>query len=389
MAKRDRNTLKQYFQAGKKPTEEQFADWIDSTLNQEDDKIAVRRDGDNKPVGGIAIGTSYAPDQNPPQDGLIVEGKVGIGNASPEKSLDVTGDVKISGGLTIGDSEVISASGEWKGASTSLWQGSSETLHTDGKVGIGVEQPEKQLEVGGDLRISGGLTIGDQEVINAAGEWKGASASGWQKTGQKVHTTAKVGIGVTSPSKPLDVEGDIKLTGSLYVKDTEVINSDGELVNAPAGGEGVPVGTIVAFAGETAPKGWFVCNGARKSKEQYKDLHDVLKDSWGPETNTQFRLPDLRGVFLRGWDNGRGFDPDAAQRILVSEVVGDVVGSYQGDEFKEHQHDVYPHAGYVGGTTDGASGADTFTRVHVGKTSKVGANESRPKNVYVNYIIKH
>lgn len=63
----------------------------------------------------------------------------------------------------------------------------------------------------------------------------------------------------------------------------------------------IPVGTIVAFWGTTAPAGWRICNG-------------------------QPGTPDLRGVFLRGLDNERNFDP------------GRGLATYQADEFKSHNH---------------------------------------------------
>lgn len=56
---------------------------------------------------------------------------------------------------------------------------------------------------------------------------------------------------------------------------------------------------------------------------------------------TQYRLPDGRGMFIRGWDHGRGQDPDAASRTKQydpTNVVGDVVGSVQDDALQEHYH---------------------------------------------------
>ena len=78
-----------------------------------------------------------------------------------------------------------------------------------------------------------------------------------------------------------------------------------------------PVGVIQAFAGTSAPGGYFICDGSAFDGAVYPQLAAVL----GSTT-----LPDLRGVFLRGLDNGRGLDPNR-ERL-----------SYQEDEFKSHAH---------------------------------------------------
>ncbi len=387
----DRIELKHLFSAGKKPTEEHFAKLIDTMINQEEDRISVGKDFDKQSVGGISIGTTYAPEHQPPRDGLIVEGWVGIGVPTPEVQLDVLGKVSISEGLSVGGRPVINAEGQWLGEG--LWSGTGNGVHTLANVGIGTDTPEVELDVNGRIKASGvmdakSLTIGGQEVINNAGEWTGPSTQLWQISGNGLHTPNNVGIGIENPEKPLEVQGDIKLTGSLIVGETEVVNPSGELVGASTTGGNVPIGTILAFVGEEAPDGWFVCDGKKKSKNQYSELYNLLGTSWGPETTTTFSIPDLRGMFLRGWNNGRPpqkkGDPD-----IDSRTTGDVIGSYQDDQYQRHAHNVYPHAGYVGGSTNGAGGGDTATRVHGSMTSSEGGGETRPKNVYVNFIIKY
>lgn len=63
-----------------------------------------------------------------------------------------------------------------------------------------------------------------------------------------------------------------------------------------------PPGSIVAFGGDVAPSGWLLCNGKLLLKTDYADLYNAIGTNWGSDTALDFRLPDLRGQFLRGVD---------------------------------------------------------------------------------------
>ncbi len=64
-------------------------------------------------------------------------------------------------------------------------------------------------------------------------------------------------------------------------------------------GSALPVGAPVPWPSETPPTGWLKCNGAAFSAEEYPELAKAYP------TN---KLPDLRGEFIRGWDDSRGID---------------------------------------------------------------------------------
>lgn len=69
------------------------------------------------------------------------------------------------------------------------------------------------------------------------------------------------------------------------------------------------VGQVAFFATPNAPTGWLKCNGAQVSRTAYADLFSVIGTTFGAgDGSTTFSLPDLRGEFLRGWDDGRGAD---------------------------------------------------------------------------------
>jgi phage-related tail fiber protein len=70
-----------------------------------------------------------------------------------------------------------------------------------------------------------------------------------------------------------------------------------------------PAGAVMDFAMSTAPAGWLKCNGAEINRVAYADLFAAIGTAWGAGNGTTtFRLPDLRGEFRRGWDDGRGID---------------------------------------------------------------------------------
>lgn len=87
-----------------------------------------------------------------------------------------------------------------------------------------------------------------------------------------------------------------------------------------------PVGEVCYFARTTAPTGWLKANGAAISRTAYADLFAVIGTTFGAgdRVNT-FNLPDLRGEFVRGWDDGRGVD---SGRVMGSRQKGTLVGGY-------------------------------------------------------------
>ena len=127
-------------------------------------------------------------------------------------------------------------------------------------------------------------------------------------------------------------------------------------------------------------QGWLPCNGDPYSALDYPELASVIGYFFG-----NLRVPDLRGRFLRGTDQGTHRDPDTASRRTENgSNAGDNVGSVQDDEFKRHTHEYtkFPH--HEG--PNWASGS--YWVPGQDQTGPAGGNETRPKNVYVNWIIK-
>ncbi|MBL7998573.1 MAG: tail fiber protein, partial [Candidatus Kapabacteria bacterium] len=99
----------------------------------------------------------------------------------------------------------------------------------------------------------------------------------------------------------------------------------------------VPVGTIIAYAGESVPTKWLACDGTaidRSGANGYAELFTAIGTNWGSPNATQFNLPDLRGMFLRGVNGTRSdtlSDPNAATRFVnrTGGLTGNRVGSIQ------------------------------------------------------------
>lgn len=81
--------------------------------------------------------------------------------------------------------------------------------------------------------------------------------------------------------------------------------------------DAVAPGTVAAYCATTAPTGWLKANGAAVSRTTYPALFAVCGTTFGPgDGSTTFNLPELRGNFVRGWDDGRGAD---SGRVFGSE----------------------------------------------------------------------
>lgn len=188
--------------------------------------------------------------------------------------------------------------------------------------------------------------------------------------------------------------------------------------SADASSDGTRPGMIVPFAGpaENIPEGWLLCDGSQLDRVEYEHLFSAIGTAWGSgDGASTFHLPDLRGLFLRAVDSGRNQDADRSNRLAMKAGgnTGDAVGSYQNDELERHRHNgrtdsagehshyFYGHIGSGEAMLD--AGRETGDRsiernryktstdgnhTHSFTTNYAGGSETRPKNAYVNYIIK-
>lgn len=163
---------------------------------------------------------------------------------------------------------------------------------------------------------------------------------------------------------------------------------------------GEATGTFKPWLQSSAPAGWLKCNGAAISRTLYAKLFGVIGTTYGVgDGSTTFNLPDFRGEFIRGLDDGRGID---ASRAL---------GTAQGESFASHAHtgSSDTHAGHSHGTpiyngtgsTSPIANYTTGNPGYSGTTSTAGAHshaltinnaggtETRPRNQAALFIIKY
>lgn len=160
----------------------------------------------------------------------------------------------------------------------------------------------------------------------------------------------------------------------------------------------VPIGTVISYVGkldtidQLASQGWLLCDGRSIPNAQYPELFNTIGTGFGGTGFPDFNLPDLRGMFLRGADLNAQQDPDIGDRTAqaVNGNTGkavDTVGSRQGDQFTVHQHTL-SQVNCFGGNSDWhISGGGSQQVIEAPPTDNAGGNETRPKNVYVYYLI--
>lgn len=134
--------------------------------------------------------------------------------------------------------------------------------------------------------------------------------------------------------------------------------------------EDAPVGIPQPWPLVTAPLGWLICNGATFDKAMYPYLASAYPSG---------KLPDLRGEFIRGWDNGRGVDPG---RSLLA---------WQDDMIKKHSHTLGTYKSVDAGIKMPVTAGAELSNSGVGGamyTGEAGSSETRPRNIAFNYIVR-
>lgn len=138
----------------------------------------------------------------------------------------------------------------------------------------------------------------------------------------------------------------------------------------------VPIGGGLWTYATTAPTGWVFFQGQTISRAGNPLLFAVLGTRFGVgDGSTTFTLPDERGQFFRGWDNGRGFDS------------GRALGDDQNDEIRAHSHGNVPLFTPFGDSDRGTT-TSAFSIDSIGVTGATGGGETRPRNISGRYMYR-
>ena len=190
-----------------------------------------------------------------------------------------------------------------------------------GNIGISVTLPRQTLDVLGTAIVSNKIGIGNTNPKKEL-----------DVTGIAL-VSNRVGIGSTEPEQRLDISGSVKIDEFIY----DSVNSpgaNGYYLSMDEEGirwtiiDNSPAGTVITYANTTAPTGYIKANGASLSTTTYATLFAAIGYTFGGSGGS-FNVPDLRGEFIRGWDDVRGVDS------------GRGFGTFQASANASHTHTGY------------------------------------------------
>ena len=150
-------------------------------------------------------------------------------------------------------------------------------------------------------------------------------------------------------------------------------------------GSALPVGVPVPWPSATPPTGWLKCNGAAFSAEEYPELAKAYPTD---------KLPDLRGEFIRGWDDGRGIDSGRNLLSAQNDAIQNIVGSFGRTQLFRDVLSSGPFSqhGQVLSTglkeTEIIEGYGAYNWTFDASRSVRTASETRPRNIAFNYIVR-
>ncbi|UJM33073.1 tail fiber protein [Bartonella henselae] len=205
------------------------------------------------------------------------------------------------------------------------------------------------------------------------------------------------------------LEGGELQTGGIYAivynSDASTKEHDGwYLLNPtplpPPKVETFPCGFIATFAMQELPSGWLLCDGATYQRKEYPQLFKAIGDKWGKDSDTTFKVPDFRGMFLRGFDDGRGLDRSRQFADMQKDCIKSHTRACTLEEAGEHTHS-FQYAGIGWSANDigrrnpsyhyqtlTATTQPAGMHTHKVTLSSTGETETRPVNITVVYAIK-
>tara|TARA_B100001287_G_scaffold101106_1_gene85060 strand:+ start:31074 stop:33101 length:2028 start_codon:yes stop_codon:yes gene_type:complete len=331
-----------------------------------------------------------------------VTNSVGINNPTPAESLDVTGNILASG--TIKTSLTTNSTSSTTGSITTPGGlGVAQDLHVGGTLTVNSQItaeniiPENngthnigtaslfydnlyanritttsiQPKAGSSLAITATLTgtATSAGKLNSATTFRldgDVTADSFTFDGQTGGTTKTLANSTISPAfitnKP-SIPAPIVGTDELLVTRGSTIYkaSQSDIVGSI---QTIPVGTVVPFAGTTAPSGWLLCDGSSQLRTTYSTLFTSIGTTYGADTSQTFNLPDLRG---RGVVGALGSPSSNNNRITAGTgtlggISGNATNTITAANLPDHEHDLKSDTNdqfYVTSTVGGLSGTNT------------------------------
>tara|TARA_R100000426_G_scaffold32202_1_gene26439 strand:- start:553 stop:1695 length:1143 start_codon:yes stop_codon:yes gene_type:complete len=223
-------------------------------------------------------------------------------------------------------------------------------------------------------------------------------------------------VAIKSPSS---LSGDLTLTLPGTVTNGAFLQTDASGNLSFAIVAGVPTGSVFCMAVATIPTGYLECDGSAVSRTTYSALFAIIGTAYGTgDGSSTFNLPDLRGEFIRGFDNGKGTDNG---RAIASAQTGDNQShshSYTNTSITvsgaDHDHGIkrlalnsntnsghsttlgsgqsyyqgFSNSSLAGGNQIVSDSGGLSMTGTVGITISNQGSESRPRNIAMMYVIK-
>lgn len=311
-----------------------------------------------------------------PQDGivevrgsLVVDGSI-LSNGQPILQYDKLGKLRVVASTTINVSTpkvIVVNPTDGYSISTGLLKGSVFSNYAEKVIGVAVNSIA--LNTVGEVVGRG---------IIAANGFDATSAS----VGDNVYVDSSGNLTLTVTQLLIGNVASATNPGIVYI--------DVNAVNTPylVGQSSIPVGSVYAFLGATAPTGYLLCDGLSYLVANYPDLHGVIGYNYGG-SGLNFNVPDYRGMFLRGTGTHGSLAMAGGGNFSGPALHGN-----QLDLSLTHTHSLRGAAGLFGGSNnvnpfDDTSASPTrITPTYAPDQSRAAGNETRPVNYGVNYIIK-
>jgi microcystin-dependent protein len=263
----------------------------------------------------------------------------------------------------------------------------------------------KVLNAGGTIIAGGTVILGSGDATNTvtAPTIRGAARTGTNAAGANLTIDAANGTGTGGSGNIIFRTAPVGTTGSVANTMATVmeIKKDG---NVDVGGRTInnfmPAGSVISYAGSSAPTGWLLCFGQLVSRSTYADLFAAIGTTYGVgDGSTTFALPDLRGRAVAGKDDMGG---SAANRLTGTS--GGVNGANLGEAGGTQQHTLviaempsHTHQFTYNIRTRGSGSADIVEDIQTSGGSRLvttqssgggGAHNNVQPTFILNYIIK-
>lgn len=158
----------------------------------------------------------------------------------------------------------------------------------------------------------------------------------------------------------------------------------------------IPYGAVQYFARDTAPEGWMVADGSSISRTEYANLFTAIGTNFGVGDGVvTFNLPDLRGEFIRGWDESESIDPGRAfgsRQTDATKIFLDGSSVYDKNGKNDRAYGISAYDGSdkkydaIRVIENGGKSADLQLAMH---TTYGAATETRPRNIALLACIKY